>query len=293
MPKYNKRILAIKDPLARAWFKYIWRQVHINRFGYFGVNTGTPGHGKTETALLQSWFQDTTFTIDRLKEKITMTPKDFLKRLSEFDKHEWLVMSDTGLSTSISSKNWNKLVNILIEDTTQIMRIKRMGVVFDAQVITFIDNRVRSLFHYFTEIRRHELNPPKWKIHEISMNQMKGTLYFPHPVLKIDGRLVKLRNITLDGRIPKEFRREFEEIQEEFKDTLLKKHVKSMVKIDMEENPMDIWEMIEHVKNNQDGKFLNSKGKLDDDMIQLGLGVGRSKSAQIKKFIIKNEIKTK
>ncbi len=287
MPSYNPRILAIKDQLARNWFKYVWRQVHLNKFGHFGVITGLPGHGKTETGMLDIWIQDPTFTIDRLKEKVTMRPRDFIKNLNSFDRHEWILMSDTGLSTSISSKNWNKLVNILVEDTTQIMRIKQMGVIFDAQVISFIDNRVRSLFHYFTEVKRHENHPARWKIHEVSVNQMRGKMLFPHPVLKINGRLVKLRNITLEGRLPEPFRRKFNEIQEEFKDSLMKQHAKTMAKIEMEENPLDIWEMIELVKNNMD-KYLNARGKLDDDLIQLDLGIGRVRAAQIRKYINKN-----
>ena len=291
MKRYNPRILAIKDPATRAWMKYIWRDVNENRFGYFGVITGLPGSGKTYTNMLFMWLQDESFTVDNLTERVTRNPREFLKNLNELDKHQWISMTDAGLSTSISSKNWNKLGNILMEDATQIQRVKQNGVSLDVQIVKFIDNRVRALLQWFTVVKRYEKNPAKWNIHRVQVSQIKDHIYYPHPIMKIGERMFKLKSITLEGMIPKEYRTKFEEVQLEFKENLLQQHADTMNRIYEEENPLTTWERIEKVKQEKQ-KYLNQKGQVDADLVMLHMDVGRSEAAKVVKFI-KSEKKPK
>lgn len=283
---YPERVNRINDGLVRSFMKYLYRDVHVNKFGHFGITTGPPGHGKTETALMEAWFQDPKLNEDTLDFKYFFGAKPFLKFIDEADKHEWGIWDETGIT--LSSKKWNTLSNILVEDVLQTMRIKQLGVIFVSQDISFVDNRARRLLQWFTEVKRFENNSPTWKIHRVRMNQMKDKIFFPYPLFKHQGRMVKLRQITLEGRLPLPIRDKFDEMHIAWKDKMMKKHRRVIDKIEKEETPMDIWEMIEHVQENKKD-YLNKKGNLDADLIMLKLEVGRSRASQIVKFLVKQE----
>lgn len=289
--KYPDRILNISEPHVRALMKFNYRDVHKNNFGYFGVYTGLPGHGKTESAMLHAYIQDGTFSEDTLKERVCTKPKDFLRAINDMERYQWCMWMDAGLSTSLSSRNWHKVTNTLVNDTTMLMRIKRIGVIFDSQMIGFIDKSTRSLFRWFIEVKRFEQQPPRLSIHNIQVNQRYGKIYFPHPVFRINGHLVKLARISLKSRLPKPMRRKFDELHSAAKEGVLKRHYKTIEKIEAEEVPRTIFEMIEEAQDNIK-KFRNKRGTIDLSLIKLHFGVGRGKAEDIKKFL-ENMGKTK
>ena len=283
---YNQRILGIKDHPTRAWMKYIWRDVNRDKFGFFGTITGLPSSGKTLTNMALMWLQDPSFTVDTVKDRITRNPRQFIKNLNELSMGEYMSMTDAGLSSSISSKNWMKLGNIIMEDVTQVQRIKRCGITLDVQIVKFIDNRVRVLLQWFTEVRRFGNNPPTWKIHRVKVNQIQDKITYPHPIIRMGKRLFKLRYITMDGMLTKGFIREWEDIEVEFKEKIMKDSYTRIDKIEQEENPMSLWDMIEKVKNDTK-EYENVKGKIDADLIMLKMDIGRSKASQIVKYLRK------
>ena len=117
---------------------------------------------------------------------------------------------------------------------------------------------------------------------------MKDKIFFPYPLFKHKGRMVKLRQITLEGRLPLPLRNKFDEMHIAWKEQMMKKHRRVIDQIEREETPMDIWEMIEHVQENKKD-YLNRKGKLDADLIMLKMEIGRSRASQIVKFLKKDE----
>lgn len=283
---YPIRITRINDGLVRSLMKYIYRDVHRNKFGYFGINTGPPGHSKSETSLLQAWIQDPELTEDTMKFKYFFGAKPFLKFVNEANKHEWGIWDETGIT--FSSKKWNTLSNILVEDVCQTMRIQLLGISFVTQDISFVDNRARRLLQWFTEVKRFELNPPIWKIHRVKLNQMKDKIFFPYPLFRYQEKMVKLRQIKIEGRLPLNLRNKFDELHVAWKEMMMKKHKTIIDTIIQEESPLDIWEMIELVQKNPK-KYLNKKGKLDADLIMLDLEIGRSRASQIVKFLTKDD----
>lgn len=285
MATYNKRILGIRDPYARAYFKHEWRQVHVNQFGHYGVITGLPGHGKSYTSLLEMFMQDTDFGEHILKERYLWSAKDFHRFINQSDNYEWGTWDETGIT--LSSKKWHTLHNILTEDTIQIMRHKKLGVTFCSQLIGFIDNRARSLFQTYTEVKRWETQPAFWKIHRVDMNQLESKIYFPYNIFRIKGKIVKLRGIRINALVNRNIIRKFEEVHTAWKDELAKKHLKTITKLEFEQHGYDIWEMIEKV-NQEQNKYMNVKGKLDKHMIMTELGIGEPRALQIIKFIEKN-----
>lgn len=285
MASYNERILGIRNPYARAYFKYIWRQVHINNFGSFGVVTGLPGMSKSYTTLLEMWFQDMDFNEDNLNEKYVWSPKAFLKFINASDKYEWAAWDETGIT--LSSKKWATPYNILTEDAIQVMRIRKLGIRFCSQMVSFIDNRARSLFQTYTEVKRWERNPPFWKIHRVDMNQLEGKIYFPYYIFNINGNYAKLKGIHLHTMVNDKLKDKFEEMHTAWKEELLKHHGRTLEKIELEDHEYDIWEMIEMVQNEKK-KYTNAKNKLDSDLIMTILNIGKPRAVQIVKFIEKN-----
>lgn len=282
MARYNKRIMAIKDDVMRIYMKHVYREVHYNKFGYFGVMTGPPGSGKTETAMLMAYLQDDTFTVDNLKERVFFEPKYFLKAIDQFKKYSWIVWSETGIT--LSSKKWNTVSNIMVEDVIQTMRLKTMGVVFDSQAISFVDNRARSMFQWFNEIRRFEHRPPKMKVHRIRLNQIKSKMVYPYPLFRLeDGQAIKLRDIEIKARLPKKYLREFDEIHRAFKEKLWKRHARMIDKIEADENPMTVHEMIAEVKANRE-KYM-SNNMLSKELVSIDFDVGNPTATRIVKFI--------
>ncbi len=286
MMNYNPRILKMTNPIIRAWMKYIWRDVNRDKFGFFADITGPPSSGKTLTNMALMFLQDTTFTPDTIKDRITRKPRDFIRTLNELDRGQWMTMTDAGQSSSISSKNWMKLGNIIMEDVTQVQRIKRCGITLDVQVERWIDNRVRTLFQWHTEVKRFGSNPSVWKIHRVKFNQITNTIIYPHPVLKVNNRMFKLRNITMKGIVPKEYIRVWEELEVEFKDRIIKESYDRIERIEQEENPLTTWERIDKVREKVED-YTNSRGKVDADLIMLKMNVGRSEAAKIVKFLRK------
>ena len=77
----------------------------------------------------------------------------------------------------------------------------------------------------------------------------------------------------MKGIIPKEYMMVWEEFEQEFKDKIIKDSLSKIEKIEAEENPMSLWDMIEVVEKDPD-KYRNVKGKVDADLIMLKLEIG-------------------
>lgn len=273
----------MKDHSARAFLKYAWRQVNLNRFGFFGCTTGTGGMGKSRTSLLLAWLEDETLNESTLQERWCRRPTDYLKRVNECSK-SWFALDDAGISSSLSSKNWMELSNILVEDTSQLQRIKYNGSFIISQNIGFIDNRIRALLEWFFEVKRYEMYSPVIWVHKISVNQQRQKIFFPHPIFKIDNRTIKLSRICIRASLPKRIEDGFEEMDIAFKEMMLKKHYKVVMGIEEESSQLDIWEMIEKVSNEK-GKYVNNHGRLDKSLLQLHFNISRDKADQIVNFI--------
>ncbi len=284
---YNERILSVKNDYARAWLKSVWRDMHVNNMGFFAVNTGHGGMGKSLSTNTYNFFLDMEYDVDALEDFWCRDIMKYLRRIDECEKR-MITFDDAGTSRTLSSKNWMKLTNILVEDTTQVMRIKYNGSTIISQNVAFIDNRIRSLFQWFIETYRNEKNPAFMKIHKIRVNQIKQQLSFPYPLFRMpDGHMVRLTGIKMEALPPGRIRDKFEELDKEFKHRVLKEDAERAEKIMLEDNPKDIWEMIESVENDIE-KYTNKKGKIDPSLIMPRFNVGRSRADQIIKLIEKN-----
>ena len=284
MTRYNKRILNIKDNLTRAYYKYLWRQVHENNFGYFGIITGIPGMGKSETALMQAWIQDDTFNEDNLEDKYIRNAKDFINRVDSADKHEWLVWGETALS--LSSQRWYSMSNMIVDDVIQTMRTKELGVIFDTPNIMHIDKRARDLFQWYCNVSRFEKSPVYMQIHRVFVNERYNKTFYPHPKFNINGVISKLRGIVVKGRLPKDIIDSFDILHKAFKDEITKKHIKNLDLIDQAESVTDVWGTIERIKLNLN-EYKNNKDKIDKDIIMLKEGLSRDRATQVVKWIEK------
>lgn len=288
--RYNQRIEAINDHYIRAYMRYIWRQVHRNKFGFFGVYTGLPGMGKTESAMMKMWFQDETFDESSLKERLCRRPKQFLNAINNLDRFMWAAWMDVGLSTNLSARNWQKITNAVVNDSAMIMRIKDMGIVFDSQIVGYIDKSTRSLFQWFYEVNRFENNPPVINIHKIRVNQRYNNVYFPHPIFRIGGRMVKLSRMTIKGRLPKVILNKFDDLQIAAKEKVLKQHHDMMDMMEQRENPKTVYEMVNEVHADVNSKavkkkFKNKNGTIDISLIMAHFKIGRGKADQVKKLV--------
>lgn len=286
MTKYNKRMLGIKSNITRAFMKFAWRQVHINKFGFFGSVTGLPGHGKSETSLLMAWLQDETFDEDSLNETYIRNAKDFIKRVDGADKHEWIVWGETALT--LSSRKWYDLSNILVSEVIQTMRTKELGILFDTPNIGHIDKRARELFQWFTEVKRWEDSPVYWKIHNVEIHQRYNKVHFPHPIFNVNGSMEKLKGIVIKSRLPDGILERFDKLHKKFKDEKIKKDSERISLITKKEEGIDIWDVINIVQKKQKD-YLNVQGKLDKDLIMLKQNVSRDRASQIAKFIEKQK----
>ena len=286
--KFNQRIMAVKDQATQSLLKHIWNDVHTNNFGFFGVVTGPPGSGKTETAMLLAYLEDMSFNAENIRERVFFEPKDFLKAIDEFDKYTWVVWSETGIT--LSSKKWQTMSNIMVEDVVQTMRLKKMGVIFDTQHIGFVDNRARSMFQWFTEVRRYGKRWPRWKIYRVSTSQILGKTYYPFPMFRMpSGQPFKLREVELRTRLPKPILKQFDGIHREWKEKLWAKHAKMIDKMNAEENPMGIHDIIEQVQENIE-KYRGLRGNIDTSLIAVDFDIGTPMANRIKRFV-EREIK--
>ena len=271
----------IKDPVTKKWFHHVWLMAHRYKYGWSQVFTGMPGSGKTMSATQYAELLSPPgeFTADN----VAFTPKGYLDTLENLKPGQPVVWSELGVG--LPSRRWHSLSNILISQVIQTMRIKKPIVLMDVSDLSFIDVQARKLIFCYSEAKRWGSNPVKLWLYRIKIVRRTGDIFWPHPLIKCNGRIVKLRYITIKRKPDEDLWKEIDRKQRHFKSGLEEK-ARKMIGLMKKEliGGRTIMDMINEVQKDRK-KFLNKGGKLDVYLLQTHLNVGKGKAMQVKRFI--------
>lgn len=274
----------LPDPISKAYLNHIYLNAHVYQFGWMQALTGGVRSGKSMTLCT---IADLLATHELDNYNFAFTPKEYLKTLDMAKGGEPLIWSELG--TALSARKWYTISNILTTEVIQTMMIKRPIILIDTPDLSFIDVQARKLIYSYCEAKRWERNPVKIWVYKISINRKTGDMYFPHPLVKANGVIHKVKAIRMERKPAKEVWIKYDEKQQAYKEKLRKKHLHLLEKMDadMMQVKATIYDMINTVSKDKDTYCKN--GKLNLYIIQTKLGVSRHRAEQIKAMIEKTK----
>lgn len=274
-----------KNPVKHPYFRHIWNMVHVYRYGWLQIITGMPGSGKSWTALTEAEIIDPTFNIDR----VGFTPKQYLEVIDGAKTGQFVVWDEVGVG--ISARKWQSASNIMITEVLQTMRHRRLGVILVVPDLSFIDVQARKLIHSYMECKRYRLNPPELWVYQINIDRKSGKIYWPHPKIRHNGKIVKLNNFVMKKNPSEELRTEYEKRHRKYKVRIENKARNAVNALEKElGDSMTVFDYAEHVKKNVK-KYTNIKGKVDWRLVKSYHKFSREKSQQIVALANKSLVK--
>lgn len=268
-----------------VYYKYLRARTRKYKMNTSIINTGDTGSGKTIRALIEATIINRNFD----ETKYANTAKEFLNVVDDSKKSDVVVWDEAGVS--LSSRKWHSLSNIMTGEVLQTYRDRYLTVIFIAPDLSFVDVQARRLLNIFTETKRYDQTKSLGYLYKISINRKKGEIFFPWYQIRSMGTLINMPRINIPResikKISPSVLKAIKEKETEFKAKIRKNSLKMIQIIESEEENTDtIYDMINKVVSNQD-KFMNIKGSIDQSLIQLEFGIGRTKADQIVKFVKK------
>lgn len=251
---------------------------HRYGFNWNHAIIGASGTGKSWLALLIAWLLDPHFT----KEKICFTQKEFLEAIKNI-KHngEVIILDETGIV--LSSRDWMRDTNKMLNQTIQTFRYKHPITLLITPHLGFMDKQVREMLNMYFEVRRNEDKPPEALVYEIKPNRRDGEkIYYPHPIITKNGVGVRLGKLIIDRKPPKELVDEYEEKQKNYKNELLRQNYEraELMERQLWDKHTTINDIIKEVVADQDS-FKNARDKLDWRIIANHFKVSRDQAQTI------------
>jgi len=277
----------LKDKVARTWFNYVWLMAHRYKYGWSQLFSGMPGSGKTMTACKYAELLSKPGGFDPEKH-VAFTPDEYLESLRNIEIGQPVVWSEMGIG--LPARRWYTLSNMLVAEVIQTMRIKKPIVLMDVSDISFIDIQARKLIFCISTSMRWQENPVKLWINRISVDRKTGNIYFPHPLLKVDGHIVKLEYIRFDNKPSEEVWKVVDKKQRRFKKEIevRARRTHRLLLKDLGMKRKTIYDMIEEVRENRE-KYIAKEGKVKDKLdwhlVMVDKGISRDKAISIIRYI--------
>jgi len=263
--------------------------------------TGKPGSGKTLQALLLSYL----ISPKRFNPSCyAVTAGEFMDWVNDPNRQagDCIVWDEPGIG--LKARHWYSLSNIMVGETLQVYRKKKLNVFFAVTDFSFIDIQARKQITCFSEIQRFDLRYARMWLYDLKINRKTGDMYFPYYRAYINNRVYALKNVqVLNSAIKKLYERNKEtmdiifEKMEEFKEKTMKKDRATIQEIEKERfgKTYTIFDMANLVAKNREKCIL--KGKLNWCLIhafltkELGFAPSRDACRAIK-FLIEKEKET-
>ena len=138
----NKMDMVMQKPKEKSWIRYIKSRIANNK-NFLGFVGGPTGSGKSWCSLRIGEELDPEFNIDRVVfngvELMTLINSGKLGSGSV------IVFEEAGVE--MSAKNWQSIVNKMLNYLIQTFRHKRFILIFNSPYMDFVDASTRKLFH--------------------------------------------------------------------------------------------------------------------------------------------------
>ena len=172
---------------------YIKHRVYEQNKNFICCVIGPTGSGKSYASLSLAQQIMPTFDIDH----VVFTLRDFVKIIQTAPKGTTIVYDEAGVS--ISSRNWQNLLNKTMNLLLQTFRHRNLVVLFTVPNQEFIDAQTRKLLHALFEMKT--LNYKKGyctiKPKFLQQNPQTGKVYHKYLRVRTETGVVKLSSIKI------------------------------------------------------------------------------------------------
>jgi len=213
----RRKIKEIKDYEKNPFTEWILNRIRSNKNCIIFV-VGETGSGKSYSALRLAEDLDPNFTTDR----ITFSAKNFIRLVREDMPPGSVIMFDEG-GVDIGNREFMTKKNRGLSKLLQTVRYKNHIIIVTVPDMKFIDTHARKLAHLI--IRTSSIIKSEEKVlcrvYTIKTSALKGDLYYPHPMLKVNGQILKLSRVKI-SKPSVRLTHAYEKIKTEFGDNLYK-----------------------------------------------------------------------
>jgi hypothetical protein len=157
------------------WVTYIKNRI-AKKKNFLGIITGPTGSGKSWSGLSICYQVDPTFKPERIVYKIEQLMK--LINENKVESGQAILWDEVGVD--LSSRNWQGLINKLINFLLQTFRNKRIILIMTCPYTDFVDANTRKLFHaeFLTQSIDYQNKKVKTKPHIIQYNPRSRKFYY-------------------------------------------------------------------------------------------------------------------
>lgn len=256
------------------FLKIIHKRVHRFKMNHLQVITGESGSGKSYCALRMAEQLDPTFNID----KVCFSAKEFINAVSNVKRNGEVIILDE-MGVALSSRKFQSISNILVNEVIQTFRYKRIICFFVVPDFSFIDVQARKMCHVFSSVQRVGTDYVNMKVNWIIIDRKLGKSYFYNPVVKGKGFGYKISNVKFTGLPSKELYDAYEEKHKREKEELTKRNLKTIELFDNKERSWKetLIEMVEEVRKNPDKFFIDGKVSLSLVCSELDLSINKGR----------------
>jgi predicted GIY-YIG superfamily endonuclease len=257
--------------------------------------SGETGSGKSLSALAIAHDIDPSFGVDNLERRLAKSVDEFLDFTTTMSKGQVLVWDEAGIG--LSSAEWWKRANILMNYVLQTFRHENICVIFTAPTMKDLDSKARTRFHFYAEpvgINFRE-KFAKVKFRRWQHNSEKGKTYSKRLIHKEDNFKFYVTYIEVP-LVPKAMVDKYESIMKPWK-----RNLKEDIRIELAEMKQDMTknaserDIIKEILDDTDSlKELVIKRKtsnrlwLDPALVSVKYGIGATKAKRVARYITKN-----
>lgn len=274
-------ILPLSNMLALAYLRNKRARVWRTKKSWLASFEGGHREGKSFAATLFGCILDKTFEAD-MDNRIVHGHQMFIAKIKEFDEKKIyggvVIADEAGVVGNFSSAEWQTQWMAAINSIFQMFGYLHPIILFIAPDKSFIDSKIRRMFHTLHRVSRPNNEYSIIKPHQLRWNQMKHKWMEISPVIKIGNTRYKMKHLILK-HYPKDIGARYQAI-EQFRKPLMLENLDQRVRashIHEAKKTYDNKALAEQVfKDYKEYQSKRSKPDnviLDVDLIKVGLGI--------------------
>lgn len=210
--------------------KWMESRLIRNNKNVLSAELGATGSGKSYRDLRKAelWYKyhfKSPFPV----ENICFGVPEIMKILSsgELRRGEIIIGEEAGVN--LGSRAWQSKVSKMFNYVLQSFRSLNIAIFFNLPYLSMLDSQARHLLHYYAESSGIDYTNGKNKCKPFFLQVAQGTgkIYRHYPIVKINGRAVKVKRFNYS--LPSEYLiKAYEEKKEKYLKELLKEYTKGV-----------------------------------------------------------------
>lgn len=185
--------------MTNPFFQEVYNTVHRDNRNALIMMVGMPGKGKSWSCVKMASDLDSTFTHISINERCVFEPKEFTRIVAEGNLKKGSVVMLEEAGVAADAHRWQSFNNRAIKYILQTFRQDNLIVIFNMPIVKYLDSSQRKLFQFILEAERVYKTRKlcKIKVRRIQYNQILDKTYYPRPIYRHDGQVIKLDRLFL------------------------------------------------------------------------------------------------